>query len=144
MKKTLIITAILVVAIACTALLINHKPARVFLSVEKAAYGSISQSVTATGTIAPMDTVSVGTQVSGIISMINADFNSNVHKGQLLAQLDKSLLQATVDQNMAALATQQSTLAYNKSNFHRQEILYNTGSISKADYDLALNNYMPQ
>ncbi|RFM31401.1 efflux RND transporter periplasmic adaptor subunit [Chitinophaga silvisoli] len=141
MKKPLIITTILTVAIACTALLINHKPARVVLSIEKATYGSISQSVTATGTIAPMDTVSVGTQVSGIISMINADFNSRVHKGQLLAQLDKSLLQATVDQNMAALATQQSTLAYNKSNFHRQEILYNTGSISKADYDLALNNY---
>lgn len=141
MKKTLTIASILIAAIACTALLISHKKPRIVLPVEQATYGSISQSVTATGTIAPLDTVSVGTQVSGIISMINADFNSVVHKGQLLAQLDKSLLQATVDQNMAALATQQSTLAYNKSNFHRQEILYNTGSISKADYDIALNNY---
>ncbi|WPV64692.1 efflux RND transporter periplasmic adaptor subunit [Chitinophaga sp. LS1] len=141
MKKNLTIASILIAAIACTALLITHKPARIVLPVELATYGRIAQSVTATGTIAPLDTVSVGTQVSGIISMINADFNSVVHKGQLLAQLDKSLLQATVDQNMAALATQQSTLAYNKSNFHRQEILYNTGSISKADYDIALNNY---
>jgi len=83
----------------------------------------------------------VGTQVSGTISVLNADFNSVVKKGQLLAQIDKSLLQAVVDQNRATLATQRSQLSYTQSNYERQKLLYSTGSISKADYETALNNY---
>src|ERR1700685_1975520 len=57
-------------------------------------YGYISRSVTATGTVQPVDTVSVGSQVSGTIKNIYADFNSKVKKGELIAQLDKSLLLA--------------------------------------------------
>ena len=68
------------------------------------AYGYISRSVTATGTVQPVDTVSVGTQVSGTIKNIYADFNSKVKKGELIAQLDKSLLLASVDQYKANLA----------------------------------------
>ncbi len=94
-----------------------------------------------TGTIEPVDTVSVGTQVSGTISVINADFNSKVKKGQLLAQLDKSLLQAVVDQDDANLQTQKSSLVLNESTYQRQKMLYASGAISKADYETALNNY---
>ena len=60
--------------------------------------GYIAQSVTATGKIEPEDTVTVGSQVSGIIKNLYVDFNTKVKKGQLMAELDKSLLQATVDQ----------------------------------------------
>lgn len=107
----------------------------------KPTLGYISQSVTATGTIQPVDTIAVGTQVSGTIQYIFVDFNSTVKKGELLAQLDKSLLQATVDQFRGALQTTQSQLDFQKSNFERQNLLYSTESISKAAYETALNSY---
>ena len=140
-KRTLIILGVIIAAAVVWAVASKKKEKPLVLPTEKPAYGYISQTVTATGTIEPLDTVSVGTQVSGTISVINADFNSTVKKGQLLAQIDKSLLQAVVDQNKAALATQKSQLEYAKSNFERQKLLYSTGSISKADYETALNNY---
>jgi HlyD family secretion protein len=140
-KKNIFIAAIFIIVLLCGWLLIFHKSAKpIALVTEKAAYGYIAQSVTATGTIEPVDTVSVGTQVSGTISVINADFNSKVKKGQLLAQLDKSLLQAVVDQDDANLQTQKSSLVLNESTYQRQKMLYASGAISKADYETALNN----
>lgn len=103
--------------------------------------GYISQSVTATGTLQPVDTIAVGTQVSGTIQYIFVDFNSIVKKGELLAQLDKSLLQATVDQFRGSLQTAQSQLVFQQSNFERQKLLYSTESISKSNYESALNSY---
>ncbi|MBE9584080.1 efflux RND transporter periplasmic adaptor subunit [Mucilaginibacter sp. JRF] len=111
------------------------------LPTEKPTYGYIAESVTATGTIQPLDTVSVGTQVSGVISVLNADYNSVVKKGQLLAQLDRTLLKATLDQNAATLRQQRSQLAFDKSNFERQKQLYATGSTSTIEYERALNAY---
>ena len=140
-KRLLILLSIIVVAGIIWALAFRKKEQPIVLPTERPVYGYISQTVTATGTIQPLDTVSVGTQVSGTISVLNADFNSVVKKGQLLAQIDKSLLQAVVDQGKATLQTQRSQLEYAKSNFARQKLLYSTGSISKADYETALNNY---
>lgn len=111
------------------------------LTTEKPTIGNISTSVTATGTIQPVDTVSVGTQVSGTISALYADFNSTVTKGQLLAELDKTLIQADVDKAKASLAQSKSNENYQSATFNRQQKLYDSGSISKADYELALNNY---
>jgi len=140
-KKKIFIAAIFIIALICAWLLIFNKQAKpIVLVTENPAYGYIAQSVTATGTIEPVDTVSVGTQVSGTISVINADFNSKVKKGQLLAQLDKSLLQAVVDQDDANLQTQKSSLVLNESTYQRQKMLYASGAISKADYETALNN----
>lgn len=140
--KNILIAVISIIVLACVWLLIFHKRDKlIVLATEKPAYGYIAQSVTATGTIEPVDTVSVGTQVSGTISVINADFNSKVKKGQLLAQLDKSLLQAVVDQDKANLQTQKSSLVLNENIYRRQKLLYASGAISKADYDTALNNY---
>src|SRR6185437_2438750 len=73
------------------------------LQVEHPQLGTISTSVTATGTIQPVDTVNVGAQVSGTIKGVYADFNSTVKKGQLLAQIDPSIFQAQVDQITANL-----------------------------------------
>ena len=140
-KRTLIIVGAIIAIWLIWSVAFKKKERPLVLPTEKPEYGYISQNVTATGTIQPLDTVSVGTQVSGTISVINADFNSVVKKGQLLAQIDKSLLQAVVDQDKATLSTQRSQLAYSQSNFERQKLLYSTGSISKADYETAQNNY---
>ena len=113
----------------------------IILETEKPQYGTISNSVTATGTVQPVDTVAVGSQVSGTIKGVFADFNSTVKKGQLLVQIDKSLFQAQVDQINASLQSAQSNLVYQKSNYERQSKLYDVGAISKADLETALYSY---
>src|ERR1035437_7720754 len=95
-----------------------------FIISEKPQYGYISKSVTATGTIEPVDTVTVGTQVSGTISNIYTDFNARVTKGQLIAELDKSLFLAQVNQYKANLDVANATSSYAKSNFDRQTLLF--------------------
>jgi HlyD family secretion protein len=141
-KKTILIVISIVVLLGLIwYFFLRTKEQPVTLSTEKPSTGAISTSVTATGTIQPVDTVTVGTQVSGTVSAMYADFNSTVKKGQLLAELDKTLLQATVDQFKASLAQTQSTSVYQAANYKRQQQLYATGAISKADYDLALNTY---
>lgn len=140
-KRTLVIAAIIILVGGIWFITGKKKEKPVVLPTEVPTYGYIAQTVTATGTIQPVDTVAVGTQVSGIVKVINADFNSKVKKGQLLAQLDKSLLQATVDQASATLRTQQSQLVYNENFYNRQKLLYSSGSISKQDYESALNNF---
>jgi len=138
-KKIILIIVSIVVLGLVWFFFIRKKENPVALITESPATGAISTSVTATGTIEPVDTVIVGTQVSGTLSAIYADFNSVVKKGQLLAELDKTLLQATVDQNKASVAQAESTQIYQAANFKRQKELFATGAISKADYDLAVN-----
>lgn len=103
--------------------------------------GHIAAIITSTGTIQPVDTVAVGTQVSGIIASIYTDYNAQVKKGQLLAELDPTLMQATVDQIKGQLAQSQSNLNYQQINYGRQKELFDVGAISKAAYDLATNSY---
>jgi len=138
-KKIILIIVSIVVLGLVWYFFIRKKEKPATLTTESPTTGAISTSVTATGTIEPVDTVIVGTQVSGTLSAIYADFNSVVKKGQLLAELDKTLLQATVDQNKASVAQAQSTEIYQAANFKRQKELFATGAISKADYDLAVN-----
>lgn len=113
----------------------------VVLETQQPFYGPIANSVTATGTIQPVDTVQVGTQVSGTISKVYVDFNQTVKRGQLIAELDKILLQAQVDQARAAVQQAQSNLTYQQSNYQRQKTLLDVGAVSKADYEIALNQY---
>ncbi|MDM1552971.1 MULTISPECIES: efflux RND transporter periplasmic adaptor subunit [Chryseobacterium] len=120
---------------------IREKEIKIQLETVKPEMGEISNSITATGTIQPVDTVAVGTQVSGIIKNIYVDFNSTVKKGQLLATLDPDLLQFQSEQYKANLQNAKSNLAYNEININRQSQLYKVGAISKADYDVAANQY---
>ncbi|SMO83956.1 HlyD family secretion protein [Chryseobacterium rhizoplanae] len=120
---------------------IREKEIKIQLETVKPEMGEISNSITATGTIQPVDTVAVGTQVSGIIKNIYVDFNSTVKKGQLLATLDPDLLQFQSQQIKANLQNAKSNLAYNEININRQSQLYKVGAISKADYDNATNQY---
>jgi HlyD family secretion protein len=138
-KRIIIIAAILIALLLIWFFFIHKKAVPVTVVAEKPTTGYIAQSVTATGKIEPVDTVTVGTQVSGIIKYLYVDFNTKVKKGELLAELDKSLLQATLDQNKGQLQNAQSQLVFAKNNFNRQDLLFKTDAISKADYDSALN-----
>lgn len=120
---------------------IREKEIKIQLETVKPEMGDLSNSITATGTIQPVDTVAVGTQVSGIIKNIYVDFNSTVKKGQLLATLDPDLLKFQSEQIKANLQNAKSNLAYNEININRQSQLYKVGAISKADYDNATNQY---
>lgn len=139
--RNIIIILGIVVAIVVIWLLFFHKAEKpVTVQAEKPTTGYIAQSVTATGRIEPEDTVSVGAQVSGQIKYIYADFNSKVKKGQKIAELDKSLLQASLDNAKGSLLNAQSQLIFQQNNFTRQNLLYKTDAISKADYDSAVNS----
>jgi len=141
-KKTIfIILGVALVAFGIWYFLLRKKEEVVVLQTEKPTTGYISENVTATGKVQPVDTVAVGTQVSGTISKLYADFNSKVKKGQLLAELDKVLFEASVNQYKGNLASAQSQLVYQEGNFGRQSNLYKVGAISKADYDNALYTY---
>ncbi|HTD99752.1 MAG TPA: efflux RND transporter periplasmic adaptor subunit [Mucilaginibacter sp.] len=141
LKRILIIVVVLIAIVLVWFLFIHKKEAPVTIQSEKPTKGYIAQSVTATGKIEPVDTVTVGTQISGILKYLYADFNSKVTKGEKLAELDKSLLQATLDQYRGNLQNAQSQLVFAKNNFDRQNLLFKTDAISKADYDNALNTY---
>lgn len=141
--KTKIFIAIGVIALITISiwLIWGNKSEQSVVSTVAVEKGDIATIVTSTGTIQPVDTVAVGTQVSGIIQSIYTDFNAEVKEGQLLAELDPTLMQATVNQIKANLAQATSTLNYQTANFKRQKELYEVGAISKADYDLAVNSY---
>ncbi len=109
----------------------------IILQTEKVQFGNVTNSVTATGTLQPVDTVAVGSQVSGTIQKVYADFNSPVKKGQLLATIDKSIMQAQVQQYNASLQNAIANVVYQKSNFDRQDKLYTLGAISKAEQETA-------
>lgn len=144
MKRNRIIISLIAVAVVALIvffLFFKKEQQENHLETEKPKTGYIFESVTATGTVEPVDTTTVGSRISATIEEVYADFNSIVKKGQLLAVLDKSLLQATVDQVKANLAEAQSNAVYQESNFRRQQQLYETGSVSKADYELALNTF---
>lgn len=141
-KKTIfIILGLAIAAFAIWYFEIRKTEQVIVLETEKPSTGYISENVTATGKVEPVDTVAVGTQVSGTIKKLYADFNSKVKKGQLLAELDKTLFEASVNQYQANLASAQSALVYQQGNFSRQGNLYKVGAISKSDYDNALYTY---
>lgn len=137
----MLLTALVLIAAAVWYWGFKDKEQPLELITEHPQYGYIATSVMATGTIQPVDTVTVGAQVSGTIKKIYTDFNSRVKKGQLLAQIDPSLLTAQVQQVTATLQQARSNLAYQESNFNRQSQLYKAGAISKADLETAQNAY---
>ena len=109
---------------------------------------TITQVVEASGTINPVNTVSVGSTVSGLISAIYVDFNSVVKKGQLLAEIDPRTFQATVDQNLASvnsaqadLANKQATYEMSAKTLRRYKNLYARSFVPKSELDQAEADY---
>ena len=137
--KWLVILLLLVLAaLAVWFWKFRKKEEKIMLDTELPHYGNVAVSITATGTIQPVDTVSVGTQVSGTIAAVFADFNAIVKKGQKLAELDKILLRAQVQQFTGSLQQARSNLTYQQSNYDRQKKLLDVGAISRAEYETAL------
>jgi HlyD family secretion protein len=138
-RRILWISLVVIVILVLVFWNIRHRSPEIVLATEKPHYGYIANTVTATGTVQPVDTVAVGTQVSGTISKVYVDFNSQVKRGQLLAELDKTILNAQVQQIVGNLQQAQSQVVYEQSNYDRQLQLYKVGAISKADYETAQN-----
>lgn len=103
----------------------------------------ITNSVTATGTVQPVDQVEVGTQVSGLVNRIFVDYNSQVKKGQLLAELDKTNLLESVNNAQASYNGAQNEVNYYQQSFDRSKKMYESQVISKSEFEQAtyqLNN----
>jgi HlyD family secretion protein len=103
--------------------------------------GTISNTITATGTLEAIKTVNVGTQVSGVIEKIFVDFNSQVKKGQLLAQLDETPLLAQLEQSKASVDQAEAQVKYQKATYDRYKALIAKKLIAQSDFDLAEYNY---
>lgn len=103
--------------------------------------GNLRQVVTATGEIQPVNTVSVGSQVSGTIDALYVDYNSKVKKGDLLLTIEPSVLQASVDEAKAALISAESQRNYAKNEYTRNKTLYNDGYIARAEMEQSQTAY---
>jgi len=102
---------------------------------------NISTSITATGTIEPVTSVTVGTQVSGIVSKLYVDYNSVVRKGQVIAELDKTNLISELNRAKADLSSAQSSLNYETANYSRYKTLYDKGLVSADEFENAKLSY---
>ncbi len=138
--KKISIGVILVAAVAAGAWYYLKKqdaPFEVSYETAKVEKATIGNSVTATGTIEAVTSVDVGTQVSGIIDKIYVDYNSQVKKGQVIAELDKTNLTSELRSATSQLESAKSDLVYQRSNFDRMKTLYGKGLISANDYESA-------
>lgn len=137
MKKPLIILLILAAAGTAFALFAWHRNEPVrgyrFVEVER---GDLESTVDATGNLSAVSTVAVGTQVSGRILAIYADYNGRVKAGQLIAQLDPVLLEQTVIEAQASLARRRADLERLERDFSRSERLYKEQLLSESDYNI--------
>lgn len=118
-----------------------HKEPKIKLDTVTVSKGNISETVTATGTLESVTQVDVGTQVTGIISELFADFNSEVKKGQLIAEIDKTILQADLHSADATLESARVTYEYTKRNYERDRALYEKKLISEYDYQTSEKDF---
>lgn len=132
----------LVAAVAVTMAFTSCKGgSAVGYSTAQSSVQDINTSITATGTIEPVTEVEVGTQVSGIIDKIYVDYNSVVHKGEVIAELDKTNLKSELASAQGNMANAKSALDYQTSNYNRYKTLYDKGLVSANDYESARLSY---
>ena len=135
------IGAIVLVVLVVWLMSSGKKEQKVEFESAKVENQNISTSITATGTIEPVTSVTVGTQVSGIVSKLYVDYNSVVKKGQVIAELDKTNLISELNRAKADLTSAQSTLNYETANFNRYQTLFDKGLVSANDYESARLSY---
>ena len=140
-KVWLLVAVVVVVAIAAWAMSGGKKEQQISFDTAAVAPANIQNSITATGTIEPVTSVTVGTQVSGIVSKLYVDYNSVVKKGQVIAELDKTNLMSQLNTAKTQLATAQSQLNYQSTNLSRYKTLYQKGLVAADDYDNAILSY---
>ena len=140
-KLWYIAATVIIVAVAAWMLSGKQKDVQIQFKTEKAAKANIQNSVTATGTIEPVTSVTVGTQVSGIVSKLFVDYNSVVKKGQVIAELDKTNLISELNTSKANLASAQSSLKYETDHYNRYKTLFEKGLVSADEYETAKLSY---
>ena len=140
MKKPIIAGLMALTALALTTSC--KEEMKTEFTTDKVERGNIQNSITATGTIEPVTSVTVGTQVSGIVSKLYVDYNSEVKKGQVIAELDKTNLTSELNTARANLSSAQSTLSYEQNNHNRYKTLYDKGLVSADEYETARLSYL--
>lgn len=141
-KKALVIVAVAAIAALAVWLLSGGKKEEtITFDTAAVAPANIMNSITATGTIEPVTSVTVGTQVSGIVSKLFVDYNSVVKKGQVIAELDKTNLMSQLNTAKTQLATAQSQLNYQTANYKRYKTLFEKGLVAADDFDNAKLSY---
>ena len=136
-KLWMAVGVVALIAIVAWLMSGGKKEEKVEFETAKVQKQNISTSITATGTIEPVTSVTVGTQVSGIVSKLYVDYNSIVKKGQVIAELDKTNLISELNTAKANLASAQSTLNYETANYNRYKTLFEKGLVSADDYENA-------
>ena len=136
-KVWIAVGAVAVIAIIFWLLAGGKKEEKVEFETAKVERGDIKTSITATGTIEPVTSVTVGTQVSGIVAKLYVDYNTVVKKGQVIAELDKTNLVSELNRAKADLSSAQSTFNYETANFNRYQTLFDKGLVSADDYESA-------
>ena len=132
---------IAVLAIATWMFSGGKKEQTVTFDTAKVEPANIKNSVTATGSVEPVTSVTVGTQVSGIISRLYVDYNTVVKKGQIIAELDKTNLISELNTAKANLSSAQSSLNYESANYKRYATLFKKGLVSADEYESAMLNF---
>lgn len=141
-KKALVIAAVAAItALAVWLLSGGKKEEKITFDTAAVAPANIMNSITATGTIEPVTSVTVGTQVSGIVNKLFVDYNSVVKKGQVIAELDKTNLMSQLNTAKTQLATAQSQLNYQTANYKRYKTLFEKGLVAADDFDNAKLSY---
>lgn len=141
-KGWIAIGVIAVILIAWFFLRGGKKEEKITFETAKVESTSIHTSITATGTIEPVTSVTVGTQVSGIVSHLYVDYNSVVKKGQVIAELDRTNLISELNTSKANLSSAQSTAAYEQANYNRYKTLYEKGLVSADEFESAQLSYL--
>ena len=141
--RNIILAAVAVAAVAAAVILTGRKRQQREIVFETAAacMGDIARYVTATGTIEPVTEVQVGTQVSGIIDKLYADYNSTVKEGQLIAEMDKVTLESDLASAKASYQGSEAEYEYQKKNYERNVKLHEKGLVSDTDFELSEYNY---
>ena len=141
-KIWIAVAAISIIGIVVWLLSGNKKQEEVSFTTEKVTKTKIQNTITATGTIEPVTSVTVGTQVSGIVSKLYVDYNSVVRKGQVIAELDKTNLMSQLNTARANQQSAISSLNYQEANFNRYKTLYEKGLVSADEYESARLSYL--
>ena len=140
-KIWIAVIVVAVISIAAWALSGGKEKEEINFKQDQVALKTLQNSVTATGTIEAVTSVTVGTQVSGIVSKLYVDYNTQVKKGQVIAELDKTNLMSELNIAKANLASAQSTLKYQTANMERYQTLFKKGLVSADEYESALLTY---
>lgn len=144
-KKTIIwiaVAAIAVLGIGYWAFSGDSSAAKVNFVKAKVTRGDVSATITATGKIEPVTEVEVGTQVSGIIDKIYVDYNSEVEKGQLIAEMDKITLMSDLNSSQANYNGQKANFEYQEKTYNRNKALHEKQLISDTEYEQSEYSYL--